>query len=271
MTQGQSQVKVLSIHEFAQICRTTPRTLRFYEQKGLIKPHKIDRFTHYRYYLPEQVRKFSEIKLLQNFEIHLNEMPLQLVEKNAENILNNKLKLLQAEIQEKKKTLIFLKNITKLFYKPDQMVLKPLTIGPYYLLCWKITQGDYSKISNYGEQMKIEAKKLGLEFKNSEIIFYLSPDYQPKHTPLEIALICKKSSKNITLPENYYFKNFSKTNVLSLYYKGPYEFMDLIYRKTDEIMLKNKIKNLPFDINLHGPLDKKSKYDYSTLICYPIN
>ena len=57
MTQGQSQVnpstssgltlsqveesKRLAIKEFAQICRTTPRTLRFYEQKGLFKPFKI--------------------------------------------------------------------------------------------------------------------------------------------------------------------------------------------------------------------------------------
>lgn len=270
MTQGQSQVKVLTIHEFAQICRTTPRTLRFYEQKGLIKPHRIDKYTDYRYYLPEQARKLSEIKFLQSFEIHLKEMPLKLKGKNAQIYLEQKLTNLKNEIKEKKKAYGFLKKMSQLFFAQDQMILKRLLIGPFHLFCWKIASGDYNQVSTYCQQIKEEAKKLGLKFKSSELVFYLSPNYQPKHTPLEISLICKKAKKDISLPENYYFKNFPKTNVLSFLYHGPYEFMDLVYNKMDEIIAKNNINSLPFDLNLHGPLDKQSKYDYSTLICYPV-
>lgn len=43
---------LLSIHEFAHVCRTTPRTLRFYAQKGLFKPIKIDQNNKYRFYDP---------------------------------------------------------------------------------------------------------------------------------------------------------------------------------------------------------------------------
>src|SRR5947207_2817168 len=74
MTLRQSQDKVLTIAQFARLCRVTPRTLRFYEQKGLLKPAVVDEFTKYRGYLPEQVREVLKIKLLQQFNSPLNEI-----------------------------------------------------------------------------------------------------------------------------------------------------------------------------------------------------
>ena len=39
-----------SIGMFSQICRVTPKTLRHYDEIGLLRPARIDRFTGYRYY-----------------------------------------------------------------------------------------------------------------------------------------------------------------------------------------------------------------------------
>ena len=33
---------------FSQICRVTPKTLRHYDEIGLLRPARIDRFTGYR-------------------------------------------------------------------------------------------------------------------------------------------------------------------------------------------------------------------------------
>lgn len=269
MTQGQSQVKVLSIHEFAQMCRTTPRTLRFYEQKGLFKPAKVDKYTGYRHYLPEQARKFSEIKFLQNFDIPLREMPLRLGGENTRIFLDEKLNKLQAEIKEKKKIHNFLKEMRQLLLEKNQITLKPKTVGPYKLLVWRIEHGVYNQVSNYCLQIRQEAKRLRLEYEKQNLVFYLNWQYQPKDAPLEIALICKNINNSVPLPQNYFFRNFPKTKVLSFLYKGPFEFMDLVYSKMDEYATRNQINRLPFDINIHGPLDKTSKYDYTTLICYP--
>lgn len=52
----------------------SPRTLRFYEQKGLFKPIKIDSNSKYRFYDPKQARDFLKIKLLQNFHLSLKQI-----------------------------------------------------------------------------------------------------------------------------------------------------------------------------------------------------
>ena len=107
MTHGQSQVNLstssrqghLTIKQFAEVCRTTPRTLRFYEKKGLFKPAVIDAFTKYRSYHPRQAREFLKIKLLQNFHVPLKQIKTSF----AENTLLSRLKILKEEIAEKEK------------------------------------------------------------------------------------------------------------------------------------------------------------------------
>lgn len=43
-----------SIGMFSQICRVTPKTLRHYDEIGLLRPARIDRFTGYRYYTTDR-------------------------------------------------------------------------------------------------------------------------------------------------------------------------------------------------------------------------
>src|SRR3989338_472751 len=167
MTQGQSQVNLLTIKQFAEVCRTTPRTLRFYEKKGLFKPAVIDTFNKYRFYHPSQAREFLKIKLLQNFHVPLKQIKANSVETTLLNRLN----------------------------------------------IWK------------------EAKRLKLKCENYEIVFYLNGAYNPKNTPLEISLVFHGSTPKVDarkLPENFYFKKYPKTKVLTFEYNGPYEYLILV-------------------------------------------
>ena len=45
------------IGEFSKLARVTVRTLRHYEDIGLLKPDIVDRWTGYRYYSPGQLQK----------------------------------------------------------------------------------------------------------------------------------------------------------------------------------------------------------------------
>ena len=45
---------MLKIGEFSQLGQVSVRTLRLYDELGLLKPAQIDRFTDYRYYSIEQ-------------------------------------------------------------------------------------------------------------------------------------------------------------------------------------------------------------------------
>lgn len=183
--------KLLSIHEFAQVCRTTPRTLRFYEQKGLFKPTSTDSFTKYRFYEPKQARDFLKIKLLQNFHIPLNQINKTFKKNAAEDHLTNELRKIKEEIKEKEKEYKFLEKIKSFLFEEKHLkeIFQTKTFGPFSLFCMKVEHGEYAKITEYIKTLWRKAKKLKLNCENSEITFYLNNAYNPKNTPLEIALI----------------------------------------------------------------------------------
>ena len=64
----------LKIGEFSQLMQVTVKTLRHYEQKGLLFPDTVDEWTGYRYYSVDQMQKLQAIRDLQNLGFSLDEI-----------------------------------------------------------------------------------------------------------------------------------------------------------------------------------------------------
>ena len=64
----------LKIGEFSQMMQVTVKTLRHYEQKGLLLPDEVDELTGYRYYSIEQMQKLQSIRDLQSLGFSLDEI-----------------------------------------------------------------------------------------------------------------------------------------------------------------------------------------------------
>ena len=64
----------LKIGEFSRLCRVTVRTLRHYEEIGLLVPEIVDQFTGYRYYSIEQLQKMQSILQLKGMGFSLEEI-----------------------------------------------------------------------------------------------------------------------------------------------------------------------------------------------------
>ena len=64
----------LKIGEFSQMMQVTVKTLRHYEQKGLLMPDEVDEWTGYRYYSIEQMQKLNTIRDLQRLGFSLEEI-----------------------------------------------------------------------------------------------------------------------------------------------------------------------------------------------------
>ena len=64
----------LKIGEFSQLMQVTVKTLRHYEQKGLLIPDEVDEWTGYRYYSIEQMQKLQIIRDLQRLGFSLDEI-----------------------------------------------------------------------------------------------------------------------------------------------------------------------------------------------------
>ena len=55
---------MLKIGEFAKLFNVTIKTIRFYEEKELLQPCYIDKYSGYRYYNGENIKQMNEILYL---------------------------------------------------------------------------------------------------------------------------------------------------------------------------------------------------------------
>ena len=68
-----SKIK-LKIGEFSQMMQVTVKTLRHYEQKGLLLPDEVDEWTGYRYTSLDQMQKLQSIRDLQRLGFSRDEI-----------------------------------------------------------------------------------------------------------------------------------------------------------------------------------------------------
>jgi len=287
MTQGQSQVIVykrqstpikavvkgsLNIHQFATICRTTVRTIRFYDKKGILKPASVDQYTGYRYYHPHQAREFFRIKLLQTFGLRLKEINKTSRQNSSDFLLGKKLLELKAEIEEKKRQHNVLQTIKQdLIDGKMKQHTKVTDVGPFFVFGKEFSDARYDRINADILDLHKRAKKLGLSARIIQHVLYLEPhDYVPNQTRLRISLVLAKLPKQV--PDGYYVEKIPKQKVLAYKYKGPYEYLTFVHREMYSIAKKRGFsKGYSFDVHTKGPLNTTSEYDYETLIGYSMN
>ena len=89
------------IGEFSQITELPIKTIRYYDEIGILKPNFVDPFTKYRMYDLENLEDCKKIILLKRFEFTLEEIKTMLKGSISEQILEDKQLELQEEIREK--------------------------------------------------------------------------------------------------------------------------------------------------------------------------
>lgn len=94
---------MLSIGEFSKICEVSTKTLRYYDEIGLIHPDEINSENGYRYYSIQQVKKMLFINRLKSYHFSLEEIKaiLELDEDTSEEALYLALHRKRKDIQEK--------------------------------------------------------------------------------------------------------------------------------------------------------------------------
>src|SRR5688572_22129522 len=65
---------MLKIGDFARLCRVPVKTLRYYDDLGLITPAHVDAFTGYRYYAVEQLPRLNRLLALKDLGFSLDQI-----------------------------------------------------------------------------------------------------------------------------------------------------------------------------------------------------
>lgn len=104
---------MIKIGEFANLFNISIKTVRFYEEKGLIKPYFIDQFTGYRYYDNKNIVQMKRILNLKSLGLTLEE-----IKNYNDTLLNDKIKQFEMEIEKLKYNIVCLEEISD---DPDKL------------------------------------------------------------------------------------------------------------------------------------------------------
>jgi effector-binding domain-containing protein len=91
---------VFKIGEFSKLSQVPAKTLRYYDQIGLLRPARVDRFTGYRYYSARQLPRLNRILALKDLGLSLDQIA-QLLENDLPVAhIRGMLQLKQVEIRQ---------------------------------------------------------------------------------------------------------------------------------------------------------------------------
>ena len=92
---------MIRIGDFSRLRRVSVKTLRYYDEMGLLKPVEVDRFTGYRYYEFNQLPRLHRILALKDLGFSLEEIGRLLESDLSAEQMRGMLKLRQAEIRQR--------------------------------------------------------------------------------------------------------------------------------------------------------------------------
>lgn len=91
---------MFKIGDFSRLSRVSVRTLRLYDEMGLLKPAQVDALTGYRYYDADQLAQLNRIITLKDLGFSLEQVSELLDEHVPSDQIRGMLRLKQAELQQ---------------------------------------------------------------------------------------------------------------------------------------------------------------------------
>ncbi|MDR0269725.1 MerR family transcriptional regulator [Paenibacillus sp.] len=271
---------MLSIGEFSKICEVSTKTLRYYDEIGLITPDEINPETGYRYYSIRQLKKMLFINRLKSYHFSLEEIKaiLEWEEDQSEERLHTVLNRKRKEIQEKLNVFEFIlkqmnsdlanleKGIPMMSYLGDievQLVeTKPLNI---LFMRRMMSRDDYSL--GYGTYFTRLYEKIAIEkltLLGTPMTIYHSSEYNPAGNDTEFAIPIKEYVKGTRdLPGGLCAKSVLK---------GSYAELTSVYAKLRE-WVENEGYELvgpPYEIYVTDPNQLTAAEDMVTEVYFPI-
>jgi effector-binding domain-containing protein len=92
---------MLKIGDFSRLSQVPVKTLRYYDEQGLLTPTEVDRFTGYRYYSVSQLPRLNRLLALKDLGFSLEQIGRVLNEGVTVEQLRGMLRLKQAEAQQR--------------------------------------------------------------------------------------------------------------------------------------------------------------------------
>jgi DNA-binding transcriptional MerR regulator len=233
--------KYITAGELAKLAATTKRTIQFYDEKGVLKPIRVNS-KNYRLYEESQVLDFQMILLLTTLGVSLDEIKIYLKQRGKlPQLFNDKKTLIQRQIDELQFNLNnldkFMANLKAngTMVDPQVMTLTPFDV--YYID--KI--GSYAKIGEYCQELSEMFENNGNDF--TTLAIFEDPTYQPKQSKIKVAALANKEMKIKNEYKDVVKQTtFNPGKIITYTHNGSGSLLSLFWKELEKYCKLNEIK-----------------------------
>lgn len=259
------------IGEFSSISKTTIKTLRYYENEGLLKPCYVDPETKYRYYEPSQLLDLSKIISLRQIGMSIKDIKKIKNGHDIKELLEERKKEIENNLELEHIQLSKINYLLKEENMENKIILKEL---PGCIVYYK--EGvikDYSELVGFILNSGEECLKLNPNIKCIEpdycYVNYLDGEYKESDIKVRYAqAVEQKGIEN----ENIKFMEIKPISAICIYHKGSYNNLRDSYNIIMKYIEDNnyEIIECPRECYIDGCWNKENEDDYLTEIQVPV-
>ncbi len=264
---------------FSKMNRVTVKTLRHYDDIGLLKPCHVDQATGYRYYSSDQLLSLHKILALKQIGFSLSEI-IEVMDKNmsmdrmidylegkqaaiSKTIEDEqvKLKQIQSYLKNLKQEVVFTMHNVVLKELPEVIVASMRKIIPDY----EAFNTIYPEMGEYMKQQNVKCATPGY-------CFTLYHDGEYKESDIDVE-ICESVTDFGEDSDQVKFKRLEAVKMAAcVIHKGPYNTIGLAYGAITKWIEGNgyEIIGLPRESYIDGIWNKENPEDWLTEIQIPI-
>lgn len=268
---------MLKIGDFSKLSQVPIKTLRYYDQIGLLKPSEVDRFTSYRYYTLAQIPRLNRILAFKDLGFTLEQIAELLDENLSVEQIRGMFRMKRAEIErnlEEEQARLArvearLRQIEREQQMPDyEVILK--TTPPVRVASLRQITENYQAIGQlYGELLMVLGQN-GITPAGPLMGIYHDPEYREQDTDVE-ALIPIPNSITLAHPR-LRIRDLAGILVASLIRPGPYNDFHPAYQALTGWTQANgyHITGPNREIYLRGPWEGIASDEFVTEIQFPV-
>lgn len=262
---------------FSKINHITTKTLRHYDEIGLLKPNHVDYLTGYRYYTSEQLPKIHQILALKQLGLSLNEIKtvmdqpetVEVFLKLKERELAEELRREQQRLQEVRNWINHMHGDNSMDYTPIIKELPCVTVASM-----RRTVPSYDTFFQIVPKMGDEMRRVGaVTTKNPEYCFNIYHDGEYRERDIDVE-ICEAVVKACEDSDKIKFKRIEKVeSAACVLHKGPYRTLRHAYSFLFKWIEENgyEPKDHPRESYIDGIWNKESEDEWLTELQVPVN
>ncbi len=263
------------IGEFSKMAKVSVKTLRYYDEVGLLKPERIDGWNKYRYYSTEQLSLMQSIISFRDAGLSIDEISQIMSGSDAISILVSKKEFLTCEKICTENKILLLDRMIKEFRSESNMRYEAIIREiPGYIVYYK--QGkidDFSKMTEFilDSAKECIAANPGIQCAESDYCYvtYTDEEFKQNNIGILYAQAVTEAGKET---DTIKFRKLDTIEAVCVLHKGNYNDLGKAYAFALEWIKNNGMEPIEQirECYIAGCWNKDDEKDYLTEIQIPI-